>query len=330
MTSNIFGNAIVIVSNLGKIKNLQKKIITTTSTKTTNTTRTRMMMSTTTLREPVYFQGDGTPLNKQTFMAKLESLLLLKPKNVLFVGENHSDPSAHGLELELLQKAAALRPGETALSLEFFDRSAQPLLDEYLLNFIDYETFIDHIEAPGNHRDYRPLIDFCKLKGLPVIAANCSRRHSRLMSRQGSDAMEKLAEESEIHRNFLLPPLPIQPASQQYEANFRETMGIVGSSELDDQKITRMLGAQSLWDATMAHSITKALYRSNLVVHVAGYFHVKQNLGIPEHLAHYCTDIDYGQTTIVMLPEEDLVFSEQEHTNASDLVILTDINAIDL
>jgi len=84
MTSTIFGNAIVIVSNLGKIKNLQKKIITTTSTKTTNTTTTtRMMMSTTTLREPVYFQGDGTPLNKQTFMAKLESMLLLKPKKCI-------------------------------------------------------------------------------------------------------------------------------------------------------------------------------------------------------------------------------------------------------
>ena len=41
-------------------------------------------------------------------------------------------------------------------------------------------------------------------------------------------------------------------------------------------------------------------------------------------------DIDYGQTSIVMLPEEDLVFSEIEHRNASDLVILTDINAIDL
>ena len=81
--------------------------------------------------------------------------------------------------------------------------------------------------------------------------------------------------------------LHFQSASQQYEANFRETMGIVGSKGLDDQKITRMLGAQCLWDATMAHSITKALYRSNLVVHVTGHFHVKQNLGIPEHLAHY-------------------------------------------
>jgi uncharacterized iron-regulated protein len=63
---------------------------------------------------------------------------------------------------------------------------------------------------------------------------------------------------------------------------------------------------------------------------IAGYFHVKQNLGIPEHLAHYCTAIDYGQTTIVMLPEEDLVFTESEHRDAADLVVLTDINAIDL
>ena len=51
----------------------------------------------------------------------------------------------------------------------------------------------------------------------------------KLHYHQGPDAMEKLAEESELHRNFLLPPLPIQQASQQYEANFRATMGIVGS-----------------------------------------------------------------------------------------------------
>ena len=67
------------------------------------------------------------------------------------------------------------------------------------------------------------------------------------------------------------------------EVNFRKNMFFQG---LDENRLKRMLGAQSLWDATMAHSVTKALYRSNLVVHIAGYFHVKQNLGIPEHLAH--------------------------------------------
>ena len=257
-------------------------------------------------------------------------MLNMKPKNVLLIGENHSDPTAHRLEQEILERVANRKPRETALSLEFYDRSAQAVLDEYLLDFVDYETFIDHGQAPHNHADYRPLIDFCKAQRLPVVAANCSRRHSRLMSRQGPEAMEKLAEESELHRNFLLPPLPIQKASQQYEANFRETMSSVGSEGLDEAKITRMLGAQSLWDATMAHSITKALYRSNLVVHVAGYFHVKHHLGIPEHLTQYCSDLDHGQVTVVMLPEEELVFSESEHKNAGDLVILTDINAIDL
>jgi uncharacterized iron-regulated protein len=283
-----------------------------------------------TIRDPVHFLPNGTPLSKDNFFTQLQSRITMKPKNVILVGENHSDPSSHILELEILQKAAELKPGEVALSLEFYDRSAQAVLDEYLLDFIDYDTFLDHSHPPSNHKDYRPLIDFCKLKRLPVIAANCSRRHSRLMSRQGPDALEKLAEESELHRNFLLPPLPIQSASQTYEANFRATMGIVGSEGLDDNRVTRMLGAQSLWDATMAHSITKALYRSNLVVHVAGYFHVKQNLGIPEHLAHYCTEMDYGQTTIVLLPEEDLVYSESEHKDAADLIVLTDINAIDL
>lgn len=287
-------------------------------------------MISTSIREPVFFQGNGTPLNKSSFMQNIESAVRNKPKNVILLGENHSDPSSHILELEILQKAAELKPGETALSLEFYDRSAQAILDEYLLDFIDYETFLDHSHPPANHSDYRPLIDFCKANKLPVIAANCSRRHSRLMSRQGPEAIERLAEESEIHRNFLLPTLPIQPASQQYEANFRATMGIVGSEGLDDNRITRMLGAQSLWDATMAHSIIKALYRSNLVVHVAGYFHIKSNLGIPEHLSYYGDSVEFGQTNIVMLPEEDLVFTESEHKNAADLVVLTDINAIDL
>ena len=58
--------------------------------------------------------------------------------------------------------------------------------------------------------------------------------------------------------------------------------------------------------------------------------HYNLNLGIPEHLAHYSTEIDYGLTTIVMLPEEDLAFAESEHKDAADLVVLTDINAIDL
>ena len=95
-------------------------------------------MSSTLIREPAIFQANGVPLNKSSFFDKLESRLQMKPKNVIFLGENHSDPSSHILELEILKRVADLRPGETALSLEFYDRSAQSVLDEYLLGLCTY------------------------------------------------------------------------------------------------------------------------------------------------------------------------------------------------
>ena len=41
------------------------------------------------LREPAFFKSDGTPINKTRFFDQLESRLKVKPKNVIFLGENH-------------------------------------------------------------------------------------------------------------------------------------------------------------------------------------------------------------------------------------------------
>ena len=48
--------------------------------------------------------------------------------------------------------------------------------------------------------NYRPLIDFCKRNKLSVIAANCSEQHTRVMSEEGPKGLEKLADDSELHR----------------------------------------------------------------------------------------------------------------------------------
>jgi len=289
-----------------------------------------------TLQDPVFFSGkDGSLIpGQECFFKKLEAELKKKAKNVVLIGENHEDPCAHQLELKILQKVASLRPTkDVALSLEFYDRSAQPLLNEYLLGVIDYETFIGNCaEAPGNHADYKPLIDFCKEQELPVIASNCSRRHTRLMVNKGPEGVARLAANSEIHRTLLLPPLPIQPASEAYASNFRAIMGIVRSDNVDDSRISRMLNAQTMWDATMADSIVKTLLGTecDIVVHVAGFFHVQHNLGIPEHLVNYSKDseLDYHRTTVVILPEEELEFVETEHKDKADFLILTDMNGL--
>jgi uncharacterized iron-regulated protein len=44
------------------------------------------------------------------------------------------------------------------------------------------------------------------------------------------------------------------------------------------ERLSNMLEAQNLWDATMASSILRSLASLDLVVHVCGYFHIKNGL----------------------------------------------------
>lgn len=96
-------------------------------------------------------------------------------------------------------------------------------------------------------------------------------------------------------------------------------------------KMERMLDAQSLWDATMAFSISESFQKQKVdfVAHVSGYFHVKQNLGILEHLKGYCGGQNVLSHTVVMLPEDKPDFDEKEHFGLADTVVLTDLNQIE-
>merc|ERR1719397_1241767 len=83
-----------------------------------------------------------------------------------------------------------------------------------------------------------------------------------------------------------------------------------------------MLDAQSLWDATMAHSIAGALHRREKLVHVTGYFHVQHGLGTVEHLHRYSPGVE--TLTVVILPSEELHQLNPEQLNIGQLVALTD------
>ena len=57
--------------------------------------------------------------------------------------------------------------------MEFYDRSAQYLLDEYLMDFIDYDTFIEEIDhPPPNHKDYRLDHGACSIQNDIVVISS--------------------------------------------------------------------------------------------------------------------------------------------------------------
>jgi len=253
-------------------------------------------------------------------------------KSVVFVGENHEDPGAHKIELDLAKKLLCQENGSTGrnLSLEFYERDIQPVMDEYLSGSIDYQTFLHDSRPPANHEDYKPLLEFCKGAGVPVVASNCARRYTRIVGREGRDKLEQLYSTNPAFYETALPPLPYGKASQKYCDKFKEIMGIVASGK-DEERVMRMLDSQTLWDASMAHSIAKSWESgSDLTLQVCGYFHCQFFLGIGEHLSSYYDNDAYQTFTVVVYPEDpaEQDFKPGEHKDIADLLILSDISKL--
>ena len=279
------------------------------------------MSTETTPRPTAYFVGStGEKLERSSFLRRITE----SEASIICVGENHEDAEAQALELEVLRGVHAGHPDKRlALSLEFYDRESQAVLDEYLGGLVNLETFLSDSRPPANHEVYQPLIDHCKSCGLGVIASNCPRRYTRMVSRGGRSALDAL-QGTQAGRS-LLPPLPYRAASQAYKDNFIAIMKAMGNE--NPNVPTSMLDAQALWDATMADSLAKACAKGlDKIIHITGYFHIQYGLGTMEHLSHALPDTKV--LTVVILPSENLDRLDESLRNIGDLVALTDINAL--
>lgn len=269
------------------------------------------------VKETTFFRGSGEKITKAEFLRRIGE----SPARVVCVGENHEDQLAHSLQLDILKEMEKRKDRTMALSLEFYDRESQTVLNEYLRGLVPLDTFLADSKPPANHSDYQTLIDFCKDEEMEVIAANCPRRYTRLVGRNGRSFLEKIAG---TKAEQLLPPLPYSGASDAYRTTFISIMEKMGNT--NPTVPTNMLDAQSLWDATMAHSIAQGLARAERIVHITGYFHIQHRLGTVEHLAQYAPGVDV--LTVVILPAEDTSSLNQEQINIGDLVALTDLDAL--
>jgi uncharacterized iron-regulated protein len=105
-----------------------------------------------------------------------DSFDLLMDYSVIFIGEEHESRVSHDAELTIL-KGLAKRESNLVLALEMFERDVQDILDAYLTRKISEKEFLEQSRPWPNYlEDYRPLIEFAKRKGMPVIAANIPRR----------------------------------------------------------------------------------------------------------------------------------------------------------
>ena len=242
---------------------------------------------------------------------------------------------AEAKRAELAALAAEHKPRPVVLAVEMFERDAQLALDEYLSGLIAEKNFREAARAWKNYEsDYRPLVEFARTHGLAVVASNAPRRYVNRVSRFGPDALAALPTEAKRY----LPPLPYATATAAYADKFRGVMNRPGAAAITlsgkeeeerKQRSARTLAAQSLWDATMAHSIAQSLQRQPdaLVLHVNGRFHSEERMGISEHLARYRPNARTLIVTIISAPEAAdkwMNFDAAKYGRHGDFVILTD------
>lgn len=255
-------------------------------------------------------RGDGSPATLQAVAEATDFA------DVLYLGEEHGNPSGHRVEAEVLALAhrrvkelarvpdprapfgahrAGARP--LALSLEMFERDVQGVLDEYLADTIrEKDLLSDARPWPNYASDYRPLIEYAKAHGLPVIAANAPKRYVNRVGRLGDAGLAGLSAPA----LGWLAPRPLPSAGAAYKAKFEAAMGDMGQHGGPG-----LLAAQVLRDATMAHAIDAYLgaHAGALVVHVNGKFHSEGHLGVPEQLRRYRPAVRQVVVTMTARPD---------------------------
>ncbi|MDX1270085.1 MAG: ChaN family lipoprotein, partial [Oceanisphaera sp.] len=129
---------------------------------------------------------EGKTLNLETLTQRLAGA------DIVVIGEYHGHQAAHLLQSQI-QEALYRRHPLQVLSMEQFNLDKQAAVDAYLSGETGETEFIEDSNAWENYRaSYRPLIEFARQHGLPVIAANAPAAIVRCVGRTGPGYLDKL------------------------------------------------------------------------------------------------------------------------------------------
>lgn len=197
--------------------------------------------------------------------------------DVVLIGELHDAVPGQALAADVWDLVVAARP-DSAIAMEFFERDEQLMLDDYLAGYIKDEAEFKRLAGrtdsnyPAGHRR---MVEAAKEHNRPVYAANAPRRYVRIARAEGYDALRKMPRDRQ--RLFKIPDP--QPSGTYKETFYSMDFGH-GPLSADPENADAMFRSQSLWDATMADTVVRALKAGHGPVFlVVGAFHVMDDGG---------------------------------------------------
>src|SRR5690606_35822465 len=170
-----------------------------------------------------------------------------------------------------------------------------------------------------NYRsDYKPLVNFAKENKLRFVATNVPRRYAAAVAHFGVDSLLKFNGAAQQFMASL-------PYAIDYELpGYKNMLSMFGGSHAGE-KGNKMVAAQALKDATMAHFILKNLQPGQKFLHFNGAYHSDNFEGIYWYLKQLKPDLKI--MTISNVTQKELKKLEKENRNKADFILVVPENS---
>ena len=262
---------------------------------------------------PAYrlFTAQGQPADYDQMLTQLAQA------DVVCFGEQHNDPLAHWLEVQVAKDLARLKgPGKLVLGLEMFERDVQPLLTQYSAGTLP-DSALERQSRPWPNyaTDYRPLLLLAREAQVPIIGTNAPRRYAQQVARGSLTALDKLPA---AEKKYFVPlPLAVDyelPGYKNMAAMFGDNTAAHGGGARN------IIQAQALKDATMAYAIRTARQPGQTLLHINGSYHSDHHDGIVAYLRQTAPNLRVK--TLSVVTQSQLQTLDKENIDLADYVIV--------
>jgi uncharacterized iron-regulated protein len=208
------------------------------------------------------------------FDALLDELL---KADVIYVGETHIDPKHHDIQLKIL-KAIHQRYPHVVVGMEMFDRTYQPVLDQWARGNLEYKAFLrqTHWYANWKYPDrlYRDILNFIRTNRIPLKGLNLPFHIPAKISIGG------LASLHPSDRQFVPKKIDTShTAHREYVKKIYDRHKIPGRELFENFYL-----AQCVWEDTMAEVISANWTSGTKWVVFAGNGHIINKFGVPDRV----------------------------------------------
>jgi len=201
-----------------------------------------------------------------------EMLKDLGDSQIIYIGENHTDPAHHRIQLRVIQDLTARH--QTAVGLEMIDHAYQPVLDKWSQGELSEQAFLEKTQWHANWRYdfdlYRGIFETIRDNHIPLIGLNLPFHIPPKIAVGGID---NLLPEDAAHL-----PQTITLTDPDHRAYVESIFSMHKLKGRDNFEY--FYAAQCTWEDTMAEAIARHLTPRKLIV-LSGNGHLIKKFGIP-------------------------------------------------